>query len=63
MVFVFEGKDGSIPVVFSERTVDEYILDTAQKRLTVYLNDVEVIENPIPGIYIALSDFPRELRG
>ena len=63
MTFVFVGDEGSTPVVFSEKAVDEYILDTTNKTVTVYLNDVEVIENPIPGIYIALSDFPKELRG
>lgn len=63
MIFLFESADGKTPVVFSEKSVDEYVLDTERNRLTVYLNDDEVVENPIPGIYIVLSHFPKELRG
>ncbi|WP_343605071.1 hypothetical protein [Fluviicola sp.] len=60
--FIFHGEDGSTPIVFSEQCLDEYIIDHDNKRLKVYLNDDEVVENPIPGVYIVLSAFPKELR-
>lgn len=60
--FIFHGEDGSTPIVFSEQCLDEYIIDHDKKRLKVYLNDDEVVENPIPGVYIVLSAFPKELR-
>ncbi|MDR0801972.1 hypothetical protein [Fluviicola sp.] len=62
MQFVFHGENSSAAVVFSEKCLDEYIIDHDNKRLKVYLNDDEVVENPIPGVYIVLSAFPRELR-
>lgn len=62
-IFEFHGEEGVTPVVFSESALDEYELDLNRKKLTVYLNDTEVIENPIPGIYIVLSRFPKELQG
>lgn len=60
--FVFHGKDDETRLVFSEKCLDEYVFDHDKKRLTVYLNDDEVVENPVTGIYIVLSDFPKELR-
>ncbi len=63
MIFLFQSNEGITPIVFSEKCVDEYELDNEKKRLTVYLNDIEVVENPIPGIYIVLSQFPTTLRG
>lgn len=61
-IFAFHGDEGVSPLVVSERSLDEYVLQTDRKRLEIYLNDSEVVENPIPGIYIALPDFPKELR-
>lgn len=63
MIFEFSTIEGIIPVVVSEKAIEEYMLDTETNQLSVYLNDIEVIENPIPGVYIALSDFPKELAG
>ena len=62
-VFEFHSEEGATPVVVSERALDEYTLDNAKRVLEVYLNDDEVVENPVAGLYIALSDFPSELRG
>jgi len=62
-VFEFHGTDGVTPVVVSEKALDEYFLDTNRKTLEVYLNDDEVVENPVSGLYIVLPDFPKELRG
>lgn len=62
MIFLIQEGKNATPIVFSEKAVDEYILDTEKSKLTVILNDEEVVENPIPGIYIRLSDFPKALR-
>ena len=62
-VFEFHETDGVTPMVISEKALDEYFLDTTKKTLEVYLNDDEVVENPVAGLYIVLSDFPVELRG
>ena len=62
-IFHFIGKDGITPLVFPESAVDEYELDKEKKKLRVYLNDDELIENPIPGIYLLAEKFPKELRG
>lgn len=62
IVFQFKMEEGITPIAISEAALEEYILDTEKKSLTVYLNDLEVIENPIPGIYIVLSQFPEVLR-
>lgn len=60
--FVFHHEVGETTLVFSESCVDEYELNHDRRRLIVYLNENEVVENPIPGIYIVLSAFPKELR-
>ncbi|AEA45554.1 hypothetical protein [Fluviicola taffensis] len=59
--FVFHGEDET-RIVFSEKCLDEYTIDHDHQKLKVYLNDNEVVENPIPGVYIVLSSFPKELR-
>jgi hypothetical protein len=61
-IFHFISKEGITPLVFPEAAVDEYVLNRETKRLKVYLNDKEQIENPIPGIYLFRKDFPKELR-
>lgn len=63
MIFLLKEEKITTPIVFSEKAVDEYVIDTEKSKLTVILNDDEVVENPIPGIYIRLSDFPKSLRG
>ncbi|WP_294672309.1 hypothetical protein [uncultured Fluviicola sp.] len=60
--FIFHGEKGATPIVFSEKCLDEYIIDHDHQKLKVYLNDDEVVENPVPGVYIVLSAFPKELR-
>lgn len=63
MQFQFEG-DGEISsLVFSEKSVDEYVVDLEKNKLTVYLNDIEDVENPVSGVYIAAADFPKALKG
>ena len=60
--FIFHGENGATAIVFSEKCLDEYIIDHDHQKLKVYLNDDEVVENPVPGVYIVLSAFPKELR-
>jgi len=62
MVFEFHGTDGVTPLVVSEKALEEYVLDTNRRKLEIYLNDDEVVENPVSGVYIVQSDFPTELR-
>ncbi len=47
----------------SESVLDSFeLVDTEEgKRLNVYLVEAEPHTNPIPGIYIALQEFPKEL--
>lgn len=59
---LFHGDDGVTKLVFSEKALEEYVLDTEKHHFQAFLNDDEVVENPLPGVYIVLSDFPKELR-
>lgn len=59
---LFHSEEGITPLVFSEKALEEYILDNDFGLLEVFLNDEEVVENPLPGVYIVQSDFPKELR-
>ncbi len=61
--FHFKIGDSITPIAISESALDEYTLDKEKKKLFIYLNDNEVIENPIPGIYLLGSQFPKEFRG
>ena len=64
LVFNIEGEDGSITqMACSEIHVENFeVLEIeGGKRLNVYLKEEEPHTNPIPGIYIALQEFPKEL--
>lgn len=63
IVFEFASREGITPLVFSTQILDEYFLDEDEKSLKIYLNDDEVVENPVSGVYLGLSHFPKELRG
>ena len=66
LLFNIEGEDGSvIQMACSESIIDSFeIVDFEDiKRLNVYLKEEEPHSNPIPGIYIALQEFPKELAG
>ena len=47
----------------SETIIDGYEIDATEDEivLKVYLKGDEPMSNPIPGIYIALKEFPKEL--
>ena len=64
LVFNIEGEDGSMTqMACSEILVENFeVLEIeGGKRLNVYLKEEEPHTNPIPGIYIALQEFPKEL--
>ncbi len=64
IVFNIVLVDGTITqMACSESIVEnfELIEEIEGKRLNVYLKEEEPHTNPIPGIYVALQEFPKEL--
>lgn len=65
LLFNIEDMNGQVTqMACSESIVDSFELingDGANKRLNVYLKESEPHTNPIPGIYVALQEFPKEL--
>lgn len=64
LLFNIEDKNGDVTqMACSESIVDSFELkdESDNKRLNVYLKESEPHTNPIPGIYIALQEFPKEL--
>lgn len=63
-VFKIKGIDGSITdMACSERLLFMYEIErnTDITTLKVVMNEREPLTNPIPGIYIALAEFPKSL--
>lgn len=50
-------------MAISESIIDSYDLIQigADWELSVFIKDYEPLSNPIPGVYIAAQDFPKEL--
>ncbi len=64
LVFDIVSVDGDVTqLACSESIVENFeLIDVDDnKRLNVYLKEEEPHTNPIPGIYVALNDFPKEL--
>jgi hypothetical protein len=64
IVFNIVLEDESITqMACSESIVENFELtdEDGGKRLNVYLKEEEPHTNPIPGIYVALQEFPKEL--
>lgn len=64
LLFDVVSVDGEITqLACSESIVEnfEFIDEDNLKRLNVYLKESEPHTNPIPGIYVALQEFPKEL--
>lgn len=60
---MFELK-GEVPafVGCSESILDSFEVEYSEElRLKVFLKDFEPMANPVPGIYIAAQEFPKEL--
>lgn len=57
------SSDGSTWIGCSERILDSIVIERNDGNLfvKVYLKDFEPMSNPIPGIYIAAQEFPKEL--
>lgn len=64
LLFNIIGKDGEItPMACSHSIVLKYDIEKDEDSiiLNVYLEEMEPLTNPIPGIYIAIQDFPKLL--
>ena len=62
---LFEIKSENAPfyVGCSESILEEYKLDKSDEGfvLKIYIKDFEPMSNPVPGIFIAAQEFPKEL--
>ncbi|MDX1651804.1 MAG: hypothetical protein R3277_04895 [Brumimicrobium sp.] len=58
-----KGKDNSVTMMaFSEKLIEKCDLEQGDfYHLKVLFKDSEPLSNPVPGIYIALQDFPKSL--
>jgi hypothetical protein len=66
LVFNIVGEDGELtPMACSQSLVDKYEIGKEEDtiNLSVYLEEMEPLTNPIPGVYIAIQDFPKMLMG
>jgi len=64
LLFHIVGEDGSTtPIACSQSLVLKYdiVKEENSINLNVYLEEMEPLTNPIPGIYIAIQDFPKSL--
>jgi hypothetical protein len=65
-MLLFEIASSDAPTTFvgaSASIIDSYTIDQSGEdiRLKIFLKDYEPMSNPIPGIYIASKEFPKEL--
>ncbi|PWH86321.1 hypothetical protein [Brumimicrobium oceani] len=64
LLFNIVGADGAITqMACSKSLVLKYEINKEEEaiELKVYLEEMEPLTNPIPGIYIAIQDFPKSL--
>lgn len=64
LLFHIIGEDGEItPMACSHVLVNKYEIKKEDDaiNLYVYLEEMEPLSNPVPGIYIAIQDFPKLL--
>lgn len=64
VLFHIIGEDGSItPMACSKTVVENYEIEEEEDQfvLKVTLEEREPLTNPIPGVYISIADFPKEL--
>lgn len=53
---------GKVIIGCSNSLLDKYSIEEEDElKIRVYLKDYEPLSNPIPGLYIAAKDFPKEL--
>jgi hypothetical protein len=60
---VFDGEQLTAQIGCSETILDSFTLNKEEDAfvLKVYIKDNEPLANPVPGIYIASQEFPKEL--
>lgn len=60
----YSSDQGNTQIAVSESLILEKIEEEDEngKKVTFLLTDQDVIINPIPGVYIAVDDFPNELK-
>lgn len=53
----------NVPMACSKSILDHYEIEKTDKEiiLKVFLEEGEPLTNPIPGLYVALQDFPKTL--
>jgi len=64
LLFTFEGKDGQqTRLAVSMKAVEDTEIQENDDRviINVFLDAREPVANPVPGVYIALQDFPQSL--
>ncbi len=62
-LFELKSAENSTFIGCSESLLDSYELEDLKNEriIKVFLKDFEPLSNPIPGIYIAAQEFPKEL--
>lgn len=63
LLFNIVGTDGSVTqMACSQLLVENYeLIEKDNIRLNVFFKETEPLSNPVPGVYIALQDFPKSL--
>lgn len=63
LLFNIQGEDNSTTqMACSNVLVDKYeLIEDNQIELRVFFKGEEPLSNPVPGVYIALQDFPKRL--
>lgn len=58
-----ETNNGPAFFAFSEEILSEFVVEENEKDLVIraYFKDHEPFGNPVPGIYMAMARFPKEL--
>jgi len=62
-LFELKSEENNTLIGCSESILDSYEIDEKEDEtvIRIYLKDYEPMSNPIPGIYIASQEFPKEL--
>ena len=60
----FNSEQGATQIAVSKSLIVDREENTSEesREVVFYLTDEDVIANPIPGVYIAVDDFPNELK-
>lgn len=63
LLFNIVGTDGSVTLMACSQVLVENheLIDDDKLRLNVFFKGSEPLSNPVPGVYIALQDFPKSL--